>query len=168
MHYLLILTNTKQYTELSHTKNGNNCNYISSISSVKYGVPQGSILGPLLFNLFVNDLPSYINRHCIMYADDVSINLIAESEPQLEAEIKNIIGKLSEWYTANKLIININKTNIIFFHESKRLDKITYKHFNINFVESSKLLGVYIDSNLKWKFHCENLIYKLNKALYAM
>ena len=162
------LTDRKQYTEISHTNRNTNYNYASSIYTIKCGVPQGSILGPLLFNVYVNDLPAHISSKSIMYADDLSISIEAENESHLESEIKKVLTQVTEWYASNKLIININKTNILFFSSNKNLNRVRDKNFNIHFVESSKLLGLHIDADLKWKSHCENLLYKLNKALYAM
>ena len=162
------LRDRKYYIEINHKNDNIMYSYKSKLNSVPCGVPQGSILGPLLFIIFVNDLPMHVNGKTIMYADDVSVIVEANSEQQLSQEIQDVLEQVTEWYSANKLMINVNKTNILYFNSNRNLSSVRFKEFDIKFVDSAKLLGLYVDANLKWKAHCEELQYKLNKALYAM
>ena len=90
---------------------------------VKCGVPQGSILGSLLFTMYVNDLPSCISHaNMFIYADDTAV-VVSDSDPViLEYKLNNVLGELHNWFTSNKLSINIKKTDLIFFGTQPQLN----------------------------------------------
>ena len=97
-------------------KRSQRCNvngYISGTNQITCGVPQGSILGPLLFLIYINDLPNCLSKATPkMYADDTSISLAASHITMLEAEMNDEIRKLNCWLIANKLSLNIAKTEL--------------------------------------------------------
>ena len=91
----------------------------SNIQTVNIGVPQGSVLGPLLFMLFVNDLPQYIvNGRCSMYADDTILYCNGVDVPRVISSIQQCLNCASHWYTANRLILNTTKCSVMLFGAS--------------------------------------------------
>ena len=140
----------------------------SDTFNVALGVPQGSVLGPLLFMLYVNDLPSYMEHgHVTMFADDTTITVLAVTLEELHIKINSIIESLSAWCQRNKLILNEKKTVCLNFHLQKTLPE----NFMINdFVlsDSVKSLGIFLDAKLSWCKHIDHVCSQLNKAFFAM
>ena len=143
------LNNRKQYTSVK------NCD--SRLNNIQHGVPQGSILGPLLFLLYINDL-----HHCssllsfILFADDTTI-LFSHSD---YSSLVNILNKelveVYSWFKSNKLSLNSSKTNYIIFSKSSispSNSDIIINNESINRVLSTKFLGVIIDDKLSWTQH---------------
>jgi hypothetical protein len=102
------LENRKQRVELLNNGRGKCC---SSWGTVKYGVPQGSILGPLLFLIYINDLPSVqsTNNKLILYADDTSILVSGTNINEIQVKTKLILNTLSQWLKFNGLSQSLNK-----------------------------------------------------------
>lgn len=144
-------------------------NTMSSIHNVKLGVPQGSVLGPLLFMLYVNDLPDYIKSagHVTMFADDTTISVSALSSDDIQLYAENVVNLLMAWCDSNRLILNTNKTMIINFHIRRPLP-INFKIFDIELGEETKYLGTYLDSKLSWDKHIDDICNKLNKAYFGI
>ena len=148
--------------------NYNNVN--SELLQIICGVPQGSILGPILFILYINDLckVSKILKF-VLFADDT--NLFA-SGPDLKIVCKVIndeLVKISAWFRVNKLSLNISKTNFMLF-SNKHSDKneiinLTIDGTKIVQVFETKFLGVIIDHNLNWKSHIMNVKTKLSRCI---
>ena len=137
---------------------------------VTCGVPQGSILGPLLFLLYVNDLPntsSFLTFH--LFADDTNIYFSGKNLSHLEATLNCELKSVAEWMKCNRLALSISKTNFIFFHSSKLKPnqslRIKIDDTPIKKVDSTKYLGITFDSNLTWKSHINELCLKLSKTV---
>jgi len=138
-------------------------NMLSSPQLVSCGVPQGSILGPLLFLLYINDLPSCTTiPHFVLFADDTNILFSHQDPNTLETIVNNELKYISNWFKLNKLSLNIKKTNYIIF-KNKYSNKPTI-NLNINIdnvtiqqVETTKFLGLLIDSNLSWHSHTQHI-----------
>ena len=142
----------------------------SSPLTMAGGVPQGSILGPLLFNIFLNDINMVSPLlKLILYADDTTL-LMRDTNPDSLLQNANIeVNKIAEWFSDNNLTINYEKTCFIVFGPKIVTNKITCS-LNISTksiarVEDTKFLGVYITSNLNWIKHITFISNKIAKNL---
>lgn len=141
----------------------------SRTHKVKLGVPQGSVLGPLLFMLFVNDLPDYIKNagHVTMFADDTTISTTASSVEEIQSQAENIIDILGAWCDSNKLILNAKKTVLMNFHIRRSLPT-NVKILDVELEDEIKYLGTVLDSRLSWDNHIDTVCKKLNKAYFGI
>ena len=129
----------------------------SSVRSISVGVPQGSILGSLLFNIFINDIvKSNTKFNFILYADDTTLNSTLESFGQDAVEIQNtIVSELQnifKWLDVNRLCLNVAKSKFMLFHMPTPQKKNPQLSFNINemvieHVKEFNFLGFILDSN---------------------
>jgi hypothetical protein len=165
------LVNRKQYVQIGKTK--------SDIEFMNCGVPQGSILGPLLYLIYVNDISKSTNAHILSFADDTSL-IISDTDISTLYQRANVeMNNLFEWFCANGLSLNKNKTKyMVFKGGTKNLD------FNIldisvggthleqigsQFQEkTTKFLGVFLDETLSWKYHLIYVKNKISRALYGI
>ena len=141
----------------------------SSVFVTNTGVPQGSVLGPLLFLLYINDMPSYINAdHLTLYADDTTAAVSASSGEGLTAKIEVVMSDFKAWCWSNKLVLNLEKTVIILFTPTKR--KVIKLHLNNNcrLDNSTKFLGLYLDQNLTWENQVDAVCKKLKNNFYLL
>ena len=138
-------------------------NYISKKETVQAGVPQGSILGPILFILFTHDLHRNINSphtHVFSYADDTQLVTAGRNYNEVKQNLEEAIRKAKEWYKTNLLHINAGKTEILVIGKPKKLQhlgKLSNIIINegeerkeIEVKENIKILGIYIDNHLSW------------------
>ena len=140
------------------------------MQTIKCGVPQGSILGPLFFIFYINDFPKASKlTELLLFADDTSV-FFSHSNPNfLENVLNNELQNIDVWLRCNKLSINIKKTNYVIFRPSQ-------KKFNHSFSLSiggrsliqsnvTKFLGVYIDEHLTWKYHINFVCKQIAKSI---
>ena len=141
---------------------------ISEEYKVTYGVPQGSILGPLLFLVFCNDLPLNLDA-CkgILFADDTTIYKRHTNLNYLLWNMAEELRCLMDWFAANKLTLNLKKSVCMLFHVKDHKKDVSIKLDNIilPFVETTKFLGVWIDSKLTWTYHVNKLLIKLKQNM---
>ncbi|CAK1593695.1 unnamed protein product [Parnassius mnemosyne] len=134
------------------------------------GLPQGSILGPLLFLVYVNDLPNVTDNRCVMFADDATI-FIPDTQINFENNINKTLKIAVEWLNKINLNVNLTKTKIIQFrnYKTKSLNlNIADKDTQIETVDNINFLGVTIDCHLNWKSHIEKINKKISSYSYAL
>jgi hypothetical protein len=140
---------------------------------LKHGDPQGSILGPPLFLVYINDLPPRINSLAepILFADDTSVTISNRNFKDFSATSNLVLSRMIEWFAANKLILNLEKTNIMKF-VTKNMPHcpltIGYIDKYIEEVVNTKFLGMHLDNHLNWNNHIDQIIPKLSAACYAV
>ena len=136
---------------------------LSSSLEVECGVPQGSILGPLCFIFYINDLPECVTDCNInMYADDTIIYFAAKSKTEIEITLQNDLNRVSDWMKENRLIVNHTKTKTMLIGSRPRLKNI--QTFDIlmggkrieRVTKCDKNLGVILDQHLVWHEHVES------------
>ena len=144
----------------------------SDTFDIDYGTAQGSCLGPLLFLIFCNDLNlNLMFLHCIQFADDTTLYLGHNDIKFLNFCIEHDMKVLQDWFRANKLTLNVDKSCCILFGQDKQHQKENTKFIAklgdklIPVVDHTKFLGLWIDKNLSWKEHYDKLILKLKSKL---
>ncbi len=165
------LSNRKQFMEIYNIK--------SSLETLKCGVPQGSILGPILFLIYVNDISNCSNVNLLSFADDTTVSISSENIPVLYQSMNSELEKLNTWFRANRLCLNVNKTKYILF--SPNYNRIIPNNVSISLngqkvnqignmeqEKSFKFLGILLDENLSWKFHIQKVCKKVASANYII
>lgn len=119
--------------------------------------------------MYINELPNILPHKTILFADDTSIVIRAKSRTDLQLSIKNVFTDLDQWFTANKMKLNINKTKIVKF-KATIPDTITVDLYNQILISesNSKFLGTHIDQNLNWNLQAETVSKKLHSFAYAL
>ena len=154
------LTNRKQYVVID--------DHSSDLLDMTCGVPQGSVLGPIMFIIYINDICNVSDVvKCVSFADDANIFCSERNLTDLQLTLNRELGKLFVWFSVNKLSFNFSKTNYILFrNRSADTDlNICINTINVTRVQSSKFLGIIIDENLNWKPHIQLFKSKLSKTL---
>ena len=162
------LTNRKQF--LCY----NNVN--SNIMNIDCGVPQGSVLGPLLFIIYTNDINNCLSKvKSILFADDTTIYLRSKDIKSLFSDVKQDLTNLIIWFRTNKLSLNLSKTNYVLFKKNNTKIDIDESEMQLSFgnekIEQKKyvkFLGLLIDEHLEWNYQYKNIIAKLSKSLYIL
>ena len=140
----------------------------SDYQIVNYGTPQGSCLGPLIFLIFTNDLNQHLN-HCasVLFTDDTTLYKTHRNLNYLKWCIQDDMQTLSDWFKANKLTLNLEKTISRLFQQSsscKELE-ITIDTVTIRTSKETKFLGMWLDHHLTWSIHIQKLITKLKRNI---
>ena len=159
------LSNRKQYTQFNEHR--------SSLKEITCGVPQGSILGPIVFLIYINDISNSTELNLLSFADDPTIYC---SETTLDDNCKKATSELTkilDWLHANRLPLNINKTNFtIFGPQCSARDysscTIRLNVQNIRHVNECKFLGIYLDTHLTLKRHIEGISSNISSAIFAI
>jgi hypothetical protein len=140
----------------------------SSYCSITCGVPQGSVLGPLLFILYINDIANVSELlFLLLFADDTSALISGPDIHVLQNVINSELKSLLQWLNCNKLSLNVDKSKFIIF-TTKKIDhniNIILNGQSLERIQSTKFLGVYIDEKLSWKQHIHYMQGKIAKAI---
>ena len=158
------LTDREQYV----TYNG----VASSTKPISCGVPQGSILGPLLFLVYINDLCNVCKSTLpILFADDTNLFKSSQDISIIENVLNEELKNISLWLKVNKLSLNVKKTHFIVFTKRKKFNesiKLLIDNQTIEEVRSTKFLGVIIDKKITWKDHINYVAGKVSRAIGMM
>jgi hypothetical protein len=138
----------------------------SSWSVVSSGVPQGSVLGPLLFNLFINDISYNLSSNCVLFADDVLIYRPIRSCLDVSS-LQHDLDELSTWSVSNGMTFNPTKSKIMHISRKHSLDPPVYtlSGFPVQPTSSVKYLGVTLNAQLSWNNHVKNVVSSANRTL---
>ena len=146
----------------------------SNVAIVRHGISQGSILGPLLFIVFINDLPLYVTSSRIdLYADGTTLTSCTNysSIRRLEDTLNSSIAEIVDWAASNNLPVNEGKTKAMLItgrHLPSKINQkttLTIKGTELELVPSAKLLGLEIDSELSFTFHVDKVCKKLSQRI---
>ena len=154
------------------------CNVASSnatIYSVKkevnIGTPQGSCLGPLLFLLYNNDLHLHLEHtKVILFADDTTLYMGHRNLNYLRWCLEQDMSNINDWFLANKLTLNINKSSCVLFKKNKNKVSLSIKINNNPLPQCThvKFLGVWLDENLDWNYHCNFILNRIKRNTYLL
>lgn len=166
------LTDRHQYVEIKTTAENSQIVAKSTLKQMTNGVPQGSVLGPLLFLIYINSLPHKLPEFtkCIMFADDTTLLVSGKNKEDLVPRVQESIKITDEELIKINLTINHTKSVKLNFTTKNTLGNIDNESTTetIETLNSTKFLGITIDNHLTWKNHIENLTKKLSTALYGL
>ena len=151
------LNERKQYVSIDYVD--------STVKPIIYGVPQGSILGPLLFLLFINDMDRIPGADMVLFADDAALYVSDDSFDNCISKIKKVISHLSAWLSVNRLVPNLLKTKLMLVtpRHVPCLPHVLFNNVKLEWVDNIKYLGLVIDSKLKFDHQFDVVKRKLNQ-----
>ena len=142
----------------------------SNILPMTCGVPQGSVLGPLLFLIYINDLPNISNKLTFfLFADDTNIYYESDNLKELEKTVNKELKLLSQWLNLNRLSLNVSKTNFVIFRSPQKLPThnvvLILNRKALTQKDHVKYLGVLMDQHLNWKYQINNVSKKISRSV---
>lgn len=164
-----------QFVEIKHQNLNVIESHKSTMSKIMYGVPQGSILGPLLFICYLTGLPSLNidnSINIVLYADDANVIFTGKSQQDIENKCAIEMTQIKQFLNSANLLLNTNKTNFISFHTKQNRHPIhpliKIEDYSVEQLTDTKFLGLIIDNNLSWDEHVKFVSKKLSSGLYAL
>lgn len=150
-------------------------NVTSPYHELNRGVPQGSVLGPLLFNLYTNDLLSFFTRELnfkfqlVNYADDTTVAVSSQTPEELRRNVDATVAAFNRWCRLNNLILNLTKTCYVSFQLARPISSVVMPPgAGIAECNEAKFLGLTVDRDLKFVKHIDELCGKLNGSYFAI
>ena len=153
-------------------------NFLSSpvAQSSKAGVPQGSVIGPLLFLIYINDFHRAFASPCLNthFADDKAVSISEKNDEELEAKLNTAFSNVLDWCSSNFIALNVSKTNFIIYGRKSnicsRITQVTSSKYllSISRVKMIKYLGLVIKESLSFKTHIQNLRLKISRYVGLM
>jgi hypothetical protein len=145
----------------------------STQEKIKQGVPQGSVLGPIFFLIYINDIPKLAptGTKILLYADDTGIIVTSPNLENYEKETNKIFRDINYWFKLNHLVLNYNKTHYLQFNTKNSREYVLKLMYCGNYVKSLphiKFLGLIISDSLSWKAHIDQMMSKLNMACFVI
>lgn len=141
--------------------------------SVRYGVPQGTVLGPLLFLLYINDMVK-VTQKCktVLFADDTMLYVVGKDLQQMKKDLNEDLNSLFSWLCINKLCLNADKSRFCLFSKKSKINQVEIQNMhitvngeNIVYSEEIKYLGIILDSNLNFQAHADYIMRKFSKKV---
>ena len=158
------LNNRKQYVSINGVT--------STPTEIKYGVPQGSILGPLMFIIYINDIPNiYKIAKFILYADDANIIITGNNHIEVWEHLNQLNKFLVQWVNSNGLALNLKKTKYMIFTRKRNINlnlNVVINNIIIERKTEARFLGVIVDEKLKWTKHIQAIKSKMSKYIGIM
>ena len=157
------LLNRKQYVCYNNVE--------SEMSTVVCGIPQGSILGPILFLLYINDLANVSNKlKCIMFADDTNVFYSDKCLEDVYKVVNDELNKMNNWLKVNKLSLNVDKTKYMIFMKKPGIHEhnIIIDQINVERVKDTKFLGIQLDEKLKWDVQIHSVSKNMSKGISVL
>ena len=144
----------------------------SSSRTTSYGIPQGSVFGPLLFLICIKDLPLNIQREKLfLYADDTNV-LVADKNEALQTKLSLVMKQLENWFLKNYLFTNTTKTDAMSFHlccsKPPFKPRILLRSTEVKYMPEVKFLGMRITENLSWHAHICCQCHSLSKTFFII
>lgn len=165
LHQLLtdFLHMRRQFVDIDHE--------FGSESGISHGIgiPQGSILGPFLFLIYINDIfQQKLRGQITLFGDDTNIVYVESNQKILKHKINRDMNQLYDWFTKNKLTMNTSKTKIMFVNPDTIQEIEIHSQFkDIEVVDNHKFLGIILQSNLKWDMQVSRVVRELNGVAIA-
>lgn len=171
--FVSYLKNREQFVDIEYHDLNRRClmNIRSQKQIVKNSIPQGSVLGCILFLLYINDLPKIIKHNSILYADDITVVFECNDSKDLKQQLHNALLSITDWLDDHNLKLNLDKTKLIHIRPRQKPPIETnffYNNDKIETVSSCSLLGVEIDSEVNWKVHINKMTGKISRFAYAL
>ena len=140
-------------------------NYRSKQSTIMKGVPQGSILGPILFCLYINDIIDAVDIEVVLFADDAAFIIIAPTLQQLYSKITKLFSDLQRYLAANKLVPNLEKSKLMSFssHTIPPMQEMKFNNQAIEWVNEYKYLGLMLNNKMTYSLHIENVANRVSR-----
>ena len=150
-------------------------NVISPFMPITYGVLQGSVLGPILFTIYINDLPMNVSSSCELFADDTTVHNKGKNAELVCKHLQTDINKVMKWSELNHMALHPQKSKFMLVTTRQKRQNIKSKLTDLKVngkvleeVNSYKLLGLNIDNNLSWSHHVSTLSKKLSKKVFQL
>ena len=151
------LTGREQYVQVGDFRSNN--------LTITKGIPQGSILGPLLFSLYINDIVQYVDVEVVLFADDAVFIISAASLQRMYDKIRKLFSDLAKYLVSNKLVPNLGKSKLMCFNSRPKtdLEALTFSGETIEWVSDFKYLGLVVNNRMSYSSHIDRICTKVSQ-----